>query len=50
MSCGCYNREKLTEVNSKDLSGKKFNSLTVVNQIGRIKIPKLYGYVNVSVE
>ncbi len=36
-SCGCYQKERASEKNSKNLIGKKFGKLTVGYQIGRTK-------------
>ena len=32
-SCGCYNRERVKEVNLIDLTGQKFGRLTVIKQV-----------------
>lgn len=32
ISCGCYNKEKVSQVNSKDLTGQKFGRLTVIKR------------------
>lgn len=34
-SCGCYNKERLTEALKIDLIGRKFNRLTVLEDVGR---------------
>jgi hypothetical protein len=34
-SCGCYMRDRITEMNKKDLVGQKFGLLTVLEDVGR---------------
>ena len=36
-SCGCYSREVIGKTNIKNLTGKKFGSLTVIKIVGRSK-------------
>lgn len=33
-SCGCYKKEKISQVHSKDLMGQKFGRLTVLERVG----------------
>ena len=33
-SCGCYNKQRITETNLDDLTGQKFGKLTVIKRIG----------------
>ena len=40
-SCGCYNKERTSEASIKDLTGMKFNRLTVIKENGRDKHGKV---------
>lgn len=40
-SCGCYNKERVSEARIKDLTGMKFNRLTVIKENGRDKYSKV---------
>jgi len=36
-SCGCYNKERVSETSKIDLTGQKFGRLTVLEDVGRAK-------------
>lgn len=38
-SCGCYNKQRITETNLNDLTGQKFGKLTVIKRIGTHYMP-----------